>query len=155
MFWRILVKNPFLIFFLHKAVFMKVINWWKFGFDNSNHFWDIKNLAYFLFISIPHVVRFDNMKDRKKNQAKFWISQRWFEISKQNFHLLLTSMVQKIKALVASKNGFPTKKLQNFKWAWQTQFFRHRPVILKNCIYFEDKLMILLSFFVPSMVKIF
>ena len=34
-----------------------------------------------------------------------------------------------------------------FKWAWQTQFLSHTPVILKNCVFFIYAQMILVSFF--------
>ena len=34
-----------------------------------------------------------------------------------------------------------------FKWAWQTQFLSHNPVTLKNCVFFVDLQMILISFF--------
>ena len=34
----------------------------------------------------------------------------------------------------------------NFKWAWQAQFLSHNLLILQNCIFFEDKQMILLPF---------
>ena len=58
-----------------------------------------------------------------------------------------TRFVQKIKALGAPKNRFPGKNLQNINWAWQIQFLNHTPIILKNCIVFEDKQMIFPSFF--------
>ena len=34
----------------------------------------------------------------------------------------------------------------NFKWAWQAQFLSHNLLILRNCISFEGKQMILVSF---------
>ena len=34
----------------------------------------------------------------------------------------------------------------NFKWAWQAQFLSHNLLILQNCIFFEDKQMIIVSF---------
>ena len=92
--------------------------------------------------------------ERKGKRAKFWISQKWFEISTPNFHQLLTSLgtrfVPKIKVLGASKFGFPAKNLQNFRWAWQTQFLSHTLIILENWISFEVKQMLLPSFFDTS-----
>ena len=89
--------------------------------------------------------------ERNRKDAKFWISQKWFEISTPNFHQLLTSLgtrfVPKIKVLGASKFGFPAKNLQNFRWAWQTQFLSHTLIILENWISFEGKQMLLPSFF--------
>ena len=37
--------------------------------------------------------------------------------------------------------------ISEFKWAWQAQFLSHILVILKNCVFFEDKQMTLVSFF--------
>ena len=34
----------------------------------------------------------------------------------------------------------------NFKWVWQAQFLSHNFLILQNCIFFEGKQIILLSF---------
>ena len=82
-------------------------------------------------------------KEFEEQNGQIRITQKWLEISTPKFHQLLTSMktrfVPKIKVLGASKFGFPAKNLQNFKWAWQTQFLSHTPVILKNCLFFEDK----------------
>ena len=90
-------------------------------------------------------------KELEWKNDKIWISQKWFEISTPNFHQLLTSLgtrfVPKIKVLGASKFGFPAKNLQNFKWAWQTQFLSHTLIILENWISFEGKQMLLPSFF--------
>ena len=36
-----------------KRVPIKVNNWWKFGLDISNHFWEIKNLRFFFFQVSP------------------------------------------------------------------------------------------------------
>ena len=40
-----------------------------------------------------------------------------------------------------------------FKWAWQTQFLSHNLVTLKNCVFFVDLQMILVSFFDVSNPK--
>ena len=53
-----------------KWIPIEVNNWWKFGVDISNHFWEIKNLARFPFLSIPHVAKFNNMGDRKKKKRR-------------------------------------------------------------------------------------
>ena len=37
--------------------------------------------------------------------------------------------------------------ISKLKWAWQAQFLSHILVILKNSVFFEDKEMILVSFF--------
>ena len=37
--------------------------------------------------------------------------------------------------------------ISKLKWAWQAQFLSHILVILKNSVFFEDKQMILVSFF--------
>ena len=73
-FWRFLAGNPNLdaprtLIFGTKRVPNEVNNWWKFGVDISNHFWVIQNLAFFLFLSIPHVVKFSDMGDRKKRKT--------------------------------------------------------------------------------------
>ena len=38
-------------------------------------------------------------------------------------------------------------RILKFKWAWQTQFLSHKLVTLKNCVFFIDVQMILVSFF--------
>ena len=52
----------------------------------------------------------------------------------------------KIKALGVRKNEFPAKDQQNVKRAQQTQFLCNTLVILKICMFFEEKQMILPSF---------
>ena len=37
--------------------------------------------------------------------------------------------------------------ISKLKWAWQAQFLSHILVVLKNSVFFEDKQMILVSFF--------
>ena len=37
--------------------------------------------------------------------------------------------------------------ISKLKWAWQAQFLSHILVSLKNSVFFEDKQMILVSFF--------
>ena len=36
-----------------KWVPIEVYNWWKFGVDISNHFWEIQNLRFFVFQVSP------------------------------------------------------------------------------------------------------
>ena len=96
-------------------------NWWKFGVDISNHFWEIQNWRFCLYNSSP--TRYKNSfwklflylvggTLRKKN-FQFCISQRWLEISTPNFHQLLTSMrtrfVQNLKDIGGLDLDFPPK----------------------------------------------
>ena len=84
-----------------KRVPIEVNNWWKFGADISNHFWEIENWNFFDLNSPPswkensfwklflYIVG-DNWKNKN---LQFWISQKWFKISTPNFHQLFTSIV--------------------------------------------------------------
>ena len=117
-------------------------------------FWYLKpplrnlKLSLFFFLFILYAVKSNNMGDRKKRKiVEFLISQKWFELSKPNFHQLLTFILTCFVQKKKIKNGLSTKNLQNIKWAWQTQCFSHTPVILKKYIAFEDKHMLLPSFF--------
>ena len=40
-----------------------------------------------------------------------------------------------------------TNYISKLRWAWQAHFLSHILVILKNCVFFEDKQMTLVSFF--------
>ena len=40
-----------------------------------------------------------------------------------------------------------TNYISKLKWAWRAQFLSHILVILKTSVFFEDKQMILVSFF--------
>ena len=40
-----------------------------------------------------------------------------------------------------------TNYISKLRWAWQARFLSHILVILKNCVYFEDKQTTLVSFF--------
>ena len=44
-------------------------------------------------------------------------------------------------------DGFRANYISKSKWVWQAQFLFHTLVILKNSVFFEDKQMILVSFF--------
>ena len=82
-----------------KWVPIEVNNWWKFGVDISNHFWEIQNLRFFLFQVSPTMYKNNFQKlfsyivgdTWKRKNLRFWISQKWFEISTPNFHQLLYS----------------------------------------------------------------
>ena len=63
-------EAPRVFIFGAKRLPIEVNNWWKFGVDISNHFWEIQNLACFPFLSIPHVAKFNNMGDRKKKKRR-------------------------------------------------------------------------------------
>ena len=83
-----------------KWVPIEVNNWWKFGVDISNHFWEIQNLRFFLFQVSPTMYENSFWKlflyivgdTWKRKNLRFWISQKWFEISTPNFHQLFTSI---------------------------------------------------------------
>ena len=46
-------KAPKALKFCTKRVPIEVNNWWKFGVDISNHFWDIQNWRFFFFQVSP------------------------------------------------------------------------------------------------------
>ena len=106
-----------------KRVTIEVNNWWKFGVDISNHFWEIEIWTFFSFNSFPSWYKnsfwklflYQLGKDLKEKNAQILISQKWFEISTPNFHQLLTSIgtrfAPNMKALGASKFGFPAKNV--------------------------------------------
>ena len=107
--------------FSTKRVPIEVNNWWKFGVDISNHFWEIQNLTFFHSNSFPLAYKnsfrklflYAKGKELEWKNDKIWISQKWFEISTPNFHQLLTSIgthfVQNLKAFVALDLDFPPK----------------------------------------------
>ena len=84
-----------------KWVPIEVNNWWKFGVDISNHFWEIQNLTFFHSNSFPLAYKnsfrklflYAKGKELEWKNDKIWISQKWFEISTPNFHQLFTSIV--------------------------------------------------------------
>ena len=47
-------KAPKALKFCTKRVPIEVNNWWKFGVDISNHFWEIQNWTFCLFNSSPN-----------------------------------------------------------------------------------------------------
>ena len=126
-------KAPRALKFCTKRVPIKVNNWWKFGVDISNHFWDIQFWTFFTFNSLPSwkensfwkVFSFQLGRELKVKNIQFRISQKWFEISTPNFHQLLTSLgnrfVPNMKALAASDLDFPPK-------ASKTSWGRGRPI---------------------------
>ena len=104
-----------------KRVPIEVNNWWKFGADISNHFWEIKNWNFF-GLSLPPSWKENSFwklffyivgDTWKTKNLRFWISQKWFEISTPNFHQLLTSIgthfVPNLKALGALDLDFQPK----------------------------------------------
>ena len=50
-------KPPKAFKFGTKWVPIEVNNWWKFGVDISNHFWEIQNLTFFHSNSFPLVYK--------------------------------------------------------------------------------------------------
>ena len=83
-----------------KRVPIEVNNWWKFGADISNHFWEIENWNFF-GLSLPPSWKENNFQKLfsfqlggklRPKKFQFLISQKWFEISAPNFHQLLTLM---------------------------------------------------------------
>ena len=88
------------LIFSKKHILREVDNWWKFGVDISNHFWEIQNLRFFVFQGSPTMYKNSFWKlffyivgdTWKTKNLRFWISQKWFEISTPNFHQLLTSI---------------------------------------------------------------
>ena len=81
-----------------KRVTIEVNNWWKFGVDISNHFWEIQNWRFFVLQVSPTMYKNNFQKlfsyivgdTWKRKSLRFWISEKWFEISRPNFHQLLT-----------------------------------------------------------------
>ena len=119
--------------FSTKRVPIEVNNWWKFGVDISNHFWEIQNLTFFHSNSFPLAYKNSFRKlffyivgdTWKTKNLKIWISQKWFEISTPNFHQLLTSIgthfVPNLKAFGALDLDFPPK-------TFKTSNGRGRPI---------------------------
>ena len=114
-------KPPIAFKFCTKRVLIEVNNWWKFGVDISNNFWEIQNWTFCLSNSFPTAYKNTFWKSflyvvgdtwRTKN-LKIWISQKWFEISSPNFHQSLTSIgthfVPILKTLGALDLDFPPK----------------------------------------------
>ena len=114
-------------------------NWWKFGVDISNHFWEIQNLTFFHSNSFPLAYKnsfwklflYAKGKELEWKNDKIWISQKWFEISTPNFHQLFTSIgthfVLNLKAFGALDLDFPpkTSKTSNGRGGpnfWATPF---------------------------------
>ena len=79
-------KAPNAFKFGTKWVTIEVNNWWKFGVDISNHFWEIQNLRFFVFQVSPTWKKNNFQKlfsfivgdTWKKKNLRFWISQKWF-----------------------------------------------------------------------------
>ena len=106
-------KAPKAFKFSTKRVPIEVDNWWKFGADISNHFWEILNLRFFVFQVSPTMYKNNFQKlfsfqlggKFRPKKFQFLISQKWFEISAPNFHQLLTLIgtrfVPNMKALGA------------------------------------------------------
>ena len=104
-----------------KRVTIEVNNWWKFGVDISNHFWEIEIWTFFSFNSLPSWTKNSFRKlffvqlgrELKEKNVQISISQKWFEISTPNFHQLFTSIVTRfvpnLKAFGASDLDFPPK----------------------------------------------
>ena len=114
-------KAPRAFKFGTKWVPIEVNNWWKFGVDISNHFWEIQNLTFFHSNSFPLAYKNSFRKlffyivgdTWKTKNLEFWISQKWFEISTPNFHQLFTSIgtrfVLNLKAFGALNLNFLPK----------------------------------------------
>ena len=114
-------KAPRAFKFGTKWVPIEVNNWWKFGVDISNHFWEIQILRFFVFQVSPTTYKnyfwklfsFQLGGKLRPKKFQFSISQKWFEISAPNFHQLLTSIgtrfVPNLKALGASDLDFLPK----------------------------------------------
>ena len=124
-----------------KWVPIEVNNWWKFGVDISNHFWEIENWIFCLFNSSPnrHKIVFENsffylfVDELKEKKTKIWISQEWFVRSTPIFYHLLTLIstcfTLKIKAIGVLDLDFPpkTSKTSNGRsrrifWATPSKF---------------------------------
>ena len=132
-------KAPKAFKFSTKRVPIEVNNWWKFGVDISNHFWEIQNLTFFHSNSFPLAYKnsfwklflYAKRKELQWKNVKFWISQNWFEISTPNFHQLFTSIgthfVPNLKAFGGSALDFPPKASKTFNgcsrpFFWATPF---------------------------------
>ena len=104
-----------------KWVPIEVNNWWKFGVDISNHFWEIQILRFFVFQVSPTMYKnsfwklflYVVGKELEEQNGQIRITQKWLEISTPKFHQLLTSMktrfVPKIKVIGAQNLDFPPK----------------------------------------------
>ena len=120
-------KAPNAFKFSTKWVPIEVNNWWKFGVDISNHFWEIQILRFFVFQVSPTAYKNNFQKlflyvvgdTWTTKNLKIWISQKWFEISTPNFHQLSTSIgtrfVLNLKAPCALDLDFlpKTSKISN------------------------------------------
>ena len=114
-------EAPKAFIFGAKWVPSEVYNWWKFGADISNHFWEIENWKIFGLNSPPSwkensfwkLFSFQLGGKLRPKKLQFSISQKWFEISAPNFHQLLTSIgthfVPNLKAFGALDLDFPPK----------------------------------------------
>ena len=127
-----------------KRVPIEVNNWWKFGADISNHFWEIQNLTFFHSNSFPLAYKnsfwklflHDKGKELEWKNVKFRISQTWFEISIPNFYQLKITIGdnfwQNLKALGVLKFEFPAKTFWNWNgrgglnfWAMPSKFCKN------------------------------
>ena len=122
-----------------KRVPIEVNNWWKFGVDISNHFWEIQNLRFFVFQVSPTWKKNNFQKlffyqlgrELKEKNVQISISQKWFEISTPIFHQLFTWIVNRfvpnLKAFGASDLDFPPKTSKTWNGCsgsifWATPF---------------------------------
>ena len=115
-----------------KRVPIEVNNWWKFGVDISNHFWEIENWNFF-GLSLPPSWKENNFQklfsfqlggELRPKIFQFLISQKWFEISAPNFHQLLTSIgtrfVLNLKGIAHLKRlPCPFEVLEVFGWKFK------------------------------------
>ena len=108
-------KAPNAFKFGTKWVTIEVNNWWKFGVDISNHFWEIEIWTFFSFNSLPSWTKNSFRKvffvqlgrELKEKNVQISISWKWFEISTPNYHQLFTTMkTYFVKNQGHSCNGF-------------------------------------------------
>ena len=106
-----------------KQVPIEVNNWWKFGVDISNHFWEIQNLAFLSFNSSPNRYKNNfqklfytylgmNWKDRILDFSKVVgdINTKFLPV----VNLYENPLCAKNQGHRCSKFGFPAKNVKNF-----------------------------------------
>ena len=71
----------------------------------------------------------------------------YLSCQKTFFTLCLSNLNPEDEVSSPKIDGFMTDYISKLKRAWQAQFFSHDLVILKNCVFFKDKQMILAAFF--------
>ena len=142
-------KAPKAFKFGTKRVPIEVYNWWKFGVDISNHFWEIQNLRFFVFQVSPTTYKNNFQKlffyivgdTWKAKNLKIWISQKWFEISTPNFHQLLTSIVTRfvpnLKAFGDLDLDFPPKTSKTSNGWGRFNFWATPPKFSENPFFHE------------------